>query len=284
MIAKSIDLGYARQAEIKFQNRSTLLSLSIKVDVAPSKVLVNMQMKKNVKGDRTLLLTSILLFFMLAAGILSGVVSFISGHAALKGVTQPDIRPNNGRANQQNASTKGLELLNEKELIAGVKKQIGQEDPQVDQSKAKQQADKAKKQAAEFEQAVKNDPAPNQVPISVEDQGILMTIKSIATDKNNIKLGLTITNQGSQTVNFGGNTIVVNNDRNQGISSNTSGLPNNLPANGKEVKFTLTIPKNALDKVKTISLQLTDTDKKLQLEASGIAVKSEAKSKKVVEN
>jgi hypothetical protein len=235
-----------------------------------------MDMKKNIKGDRTLLLTSILLFFMLAAGILSGVVSFISGHAALKGVTQPDIRPNNSRANQQNANTKGLELLNEKELIASVKKQIGQEDVKLDDKQSKEQAANAKKQAAEFEKAVKNDPKAGvptaKLPIAVEDQGILMTIKSIQADKNNLKLGITLINQGSQTINFGGNTIVVNNDKNQGVSSNTAGLPSSLTA-GKEVKFNLTVPKNALDKVKSLSLQLTDTDRKLQLEATGVPVK-----------
>jgi hypothetical protein len=236
-----------------------------------------MEMKKNIKSDRTLLLTSILLFFMLAAGILSGVVSFISGHAALKGVTQPDIRPNNSRANLQNANTKGLELLNEKELIASVKKQIGQEDAKVDDKKAKEQAANAKKQAAEFEKAVKNDPKAGlpktKLPIAVEDQGILMTIKSIQTDKNNLKLGIALINQGSQTVTFGGNTIVTKDDGNRGIGSNTAGLPNNLPANGKEVKFNLTIPKNSLDKVKSLTLQLTDVDRKLQLEATGVPVK-----------
>jgi ABC-type Na+ efflux pump permease subunit len=233
---------------------------------------------KNIKSDRTLLLTSVLLFFMLAAGILSGVVSFISGHAALKGVTQPDIRPNNSRANQQNANTKGLELLDEKELIASVKKHIGQEDPKVDATRTTQQAANAKKQAAEFEKAVKNDPKasvpPAKLPIAVEDQGILMTIKSMQTDKKNLKLGIALVNKGSQPVYFGNNKIVVNNDRSQGISANTVALPNNLPANGKEVKFTLTIPKNALDKVKTLTLQLTDVDNKLQLEASGISFKN----------
>ena len=58
-------------------------------------------MKKSIKGDRTLLLTSILLFFMLAAGIMSGVLGFVSGHEALKGVTQPDIRPNNNKGNKE---------------------------------------------------------------------------------------------------------------------------------------------------------------------------------------
>lgn len=230
-------------------------------------------MKKSIKSDRTLLLTSILLFFMLAAGIMSGVVGFISGHEALKGVTQPDIRPNNSKGgSQQNINTKGLELIDEKETIANVKKQMGLDDP----SKDSQQAKDAKKRAAEFEKAVKNDPKTGlpiaKLPIVKQDQGITMSVNSIASKGTDLKLELTLSNHGSQPVNFGQGTITVTNDRSQGINATTSGLPNNLAANGQDVKVTLTIPKNALDKVKSVSLQLTDIDKKLQLEASGIPV------------
>ena len=230
-------------------------------------------MKKSIKSDRTLLLTSILLFFMLAAGILSGVLGFVSGHEALKGVTQPDIRPNNNKGgNKQNSNTKGLELIEEKELIASIKKQMGIEEPNKDS----QQAKDAKQKAAAFEKAVKNDPKTGlpivKLPIVREDQGISMTVKSIESKANNVKLEVTLANHGSQPVNFGQSTIAVTNDRSQGINSNTTGLPRSLPASGKEVKVTLTIPKNALDKVKSVSLQLTDVDKKLQLEASGVPV------------
>jgi hypothetical protein len=231
-------------------------------------------MKKSLKGDRTLLLTSILLFFMLAAGIVSGVVGFVSGHEALKGVTQPDIRPNNNKGgNQQNINTKGLELINEQEAIANVKKQMGIEEPK----KNAQQAKDAKKSAADFENAVKNDPKTGlpiaKLPIVKEDQGITMTIKSIATKGNDVKLEMTLSNRGSQPVNFGqGTTVNVTTDRSQTVNATTTGLPGSLAANGREVKVMLTIPKNALDKVKSVSLQLTDVDRKLQLEASGVPV------------
>ena len=230
-------------------------------------------MKKSLKGDRTLLLTSILLFFMLAAGIMSGVVGFISGHEALKGVTQPDIRPNNNKGgNQQNINTKGLELIKEQEVIANVKKQMGIEEPKKDA----QQAKDAKKRAAAFAKAVKNDPKTGlpigTLPIVTEDQGITMRINSIATKGNNVKLELTLVNRGSQPVNFGQGIINVTTDRSQSVNANINGLPGSLAANGRETKVILTIPKNALDKVKSVSLQLTDVDKKLQLEAAGIPV------------
>ena len=230
-------------------------------------------MKKSIKGDRTLLLTSILLFFMLAAGIMSGFLGFVSGHEALKGVTQPDIRPNNSKGgNKQNPNTKGLELIPEQELIAGVKKQMGIFDPKQNS----QQAKDAKKQASEFEKAVKNDPKTGlpllKLPIVREDQGIMMTVKSIASKGNDVKLELGLVNHGSQPVNFGQGTINVTNDRAQGIGTTTTGLPNSLAANGREAKVMLIIPKNALDKVKSVSLQLTDVDRKLQLEASGVPV------------
>jgi hypothetical protein len=231
-------------------------------------------MKKSIKNDRTLLLTSILLFFMLAAGIMSGVLGFISGHEALKGVTQPDIRPNNTKGgNAQNLKTKGLELLQEQELIANVKKQIGIEEPKKDA----QQAKDAKKQAQIFEKAVKNDPKAGipvvTLPIVREDQGIEIAVKSIDAKSSNVKYEVTLVNRGSQAVNFGQSTVSVTNDRSQTLNATTAGLPSNLLANGKEAKITVTIPKNALDKVKTVSLQLTDADKKLQLEISGLPVK-----------
>ena len=231
-------------------------------------------MKKSIKNDRTLLLTSILLFFMLAAGIMSGVLGFISGHEALKGVTQPDIRPNNTKGGSaQNLKTKGLELLQEQELIATVKKQIGIEEPKKDA----QQAKDAKKQAQIFEKAVKNDPQSGipvvTLPIVREDQGIEIAVKSIDAKSANVKYEVTLVNRGSQAVNFGQSTVSVTNDRAQTLNATTTGLPSSLLANGKEAKVTVTIPKNALDKVKTVSLQLTDTDKKLQLEISGLPVK-----------
>ena len=231
-------------------------------------------MKKSIKGDRTLLLTSILLFFMLAAGIMSGILGFVSGHEALKGVTQPDIRPNNNKgSNPANINTKGLELVQEQELIATVKKQMGSEEPKKDT----QQAKDAKQKAAAFEKAVKNDPKAGlpvaKLPIVTEDQGIRLTVKSIAPKGDNFELQLSLSNNGSQPVNFGqGTSINVLNDRSQGIGSNTSGLPSSLAAGGKETQIVLSIPKNALDKVKSVSLQLTDVDKKLQLEASGVPV------------
>ncbi len=230
-------------------------------------------MKKSIKGDRTLLLTSILLFFMLAAGIMSGVLGFVSGHEALKGVTQPDIRPNNNKgSNPANINTKGLELVQEQEMIATIKKQMGVEEPKKDA----QQAKDAKQKAAAFEKAVKNDPKAGlpiaKLPIVSEDQGIRLTVKSIQSKGNDLELRVTLANNGSQPVNFGQGTINVLNDRSQGISSSTSGLPDSLAASGKETQIVLTIPKNALDKVKSVSLQLTDVDKKLQLEASGVPV------------
>jgi hypothetical protein len=229
-------------------------------------------MKKSIKSDRTLLLTSILLFFMLAAGILSGVIGFISGHEALKGVTQPDIRPNNNKgSNPENINTKGLELIKEQDLIANMKKQMGVEEPKKDA----QQAKDAKQKAADFAKAVKNDPkiglAIAKLPIVRDDQGISMTIKSIESQGNNVKLGITIANRGSQSINFG-QGLSVTNDKSQSISAVTDGLPSSLAATGKEADVTLTISKAALDKVKSISLQLTDVDKKLQLEAAGIPI------------
>ncbi len=211
---------------------------------------------------------------MLLAGIGSGVLGFISGHEALKGVTQPDIRPNNSKvSNSENLKTKGLELVQEQEVIAGIKKQIGVEEPK----KIAQQAKDAKKQANAFEKAVNNDPkagiAAVQLPIVREDQGIEIAVRSIDAKTKDVKFEVTLVNRGSQAVNFGRNTVTVTTDRERTINAIATGLPSSLAANGREARLTISIPKSNLDRVKTVSLQLTDTDKKLQLEVSGLPVK-----------
>ena len=128
-----------------------------------------------------------------------------------------------------------------------------------------------------LKKAVKNDPKAGvpvvKLPIVREDQGIEIAVKSIEAKSANVKYEVTLVNRGSQSVNFGQSKVSVTTDRSQTLNAITAGLPSSLPANGKEAKVTVTIPKNALDKVKTVSLQLTDTDKKLQLEISGLPIK-----------
>ncbi len=216
---------------------------------------------KHLQRDRALLMTSMLLVLMLGAGIFSGIVGFTLGHAALKGVTQPDIRLNNKAASDQNPKTRGTEILNEKELVTNAQNIMG-----------------IKAGADDKPDKFANKDKPTVVfPIESKDQGIVMVVKSVKPEGTNLKLDLTMRNQGSQAVKFKQGVLTVSDDQNKPIAANFTGLPPTLAANGKDVVLKMTMPKTAVAKSKTVALHLTDVDQKLGLEVSNIPVEPTVK-------
>jgi hypothetical protein len=213
---------------------------------------------KHLKRDSALLMTSILLVLMLGAGMFSGIVGFTLGHAALKGVTQPDIRPNNKVTNDQNPKSRGVEILNEKELVADAQEVMGV---------AKSGDDKTD----QF--AVKDKPTA-VFPIESKDQGILLTVKSAKPEGKNLRLDLSLRNQGGQEAQFNQGVLTVSDETGKSIAANFAGLPQVLAANGKDVGLKVTVPKDALAKAKTLTLRLTDADRKLEIEVADIPIAS----------
>jgi hypothetical protein len=208
---------------------------------------------KYIKRDRALLLTSVLLMLMLAAGLFSGIIGFTMGHAALKGVTQPDIRRSN-KGTTENTKTRGLEVLPEKQLIADAQDIMG-----VDR----------KTEAAKFKTDEK---AALVFPIESKDQGITMTIKSAKLEGNNLKLDIALSNQGSQPIKFNQGVLTIVGDKEQNVPFSAAGIPPSLAANGKEVGVKVLIAKTSLPPENNLTLRLTDVDRKLQIEAKDVPV------------
>jgi hypothetical protein len=209
---------------------------------------------KYIKRDRALLLTSILLMLMLAAGLFSGIVGFTLGHAALKGVTQPDIRRSNSKTSTEYTKTRGLEVLSEQQLIAEAQDIMG-----VDR---KNEADK-----------FKADEKPTLVfPIESKDQGIMMTIKSAKLEGANIKLDIALRNQGSQPVKFNPGVLTIVGEKEESIPFTVTGLPPSLAANGTDVAMKVMILKTAITAKSNVTLRLTDSERKLQIEAKDVPV------------
>lgn len=208
---------------------------------------------KYIKRDRALLLTSVLLMLMLAAGLFSGIIGFTMGHAALKGVTQPDIRRSN-KGTTENTKTRGLEVLPEKQLIADAQDIMG-----VDR----------KAEATKFKTDEK---AALVFPIESKDQGITMTIKSAKLEGNNLKLELALSNQGSQPIKFNQGVLTIVGDKEQNVPFSVAGIPPSLAANGKEVGVKVLIAKTAIPPENNLTLRLTDVDRKLQIEAKDVPV------------
>jgi hypothetical protein len=212
---------------------------------------------KHVKKDRALLMTSILLVLMLGAGLFSGIIGFTLGHAALKGVTQPDIRPSNKSINQQNLKTRGLEVIGEQQMLAQARDLMGL--PKQGEDDKSPQFSNSDKPTLVF-------------PIEGKDQGIILIVKSAQPEGNNIKLEASLRNQGSQAVKLEPGVLTLRDDREQPLNASIVGLPSNLAANGKDVGIKILVPKGEIGISKTVSLNLTDADRKLQLEMSDIPV------------
>jgi hypothetical protein len=219
---------------------------------------------KHLKRDRALLMTSVLLVLMLGAGLFSGIIGFTLGHAALKGVTQPDIRPSNKSINQQNLKTRGLEVLGEQKMIADAKEVMGIAKAGEDENQAH----------------FATDDKPTLVfPIESKDQGIILVVKSAKPEGNNIKLDATLRNQGSQPVKFNNGVLTLRDDQDQPVTASFTGMPTSLAANGKEVGIKILISKGELGTAKTVSLSLTDVDRKLQIEMADVPVVAAAATK-----
>lgn len=216
---------------------------------------------KHLRRDRALLMTSMLLVLMLGAGIFSGIVGFTLGHAALKGVTQPDIRLNNKAATEQNPKTRGAEILNEKDLVANAQTVMGVK--AGDNDKPDKFASKDKPTAI--------------FPIESKDQGIMMVVKSVKPEGTNLKLDMTLRNQGGQAAKFNQGVLTASDDQNKPIVITSTGLPQTLAANGKDVVLKVAVPKTAVAKAKTITLHLTDVDRKLGLDLANIPVEPTVK-------
>ncbi len=206
---------------------------------------------KYIKKDRALLLTSVLLMLMLAAGLFSGIIGFTMGHAALKGVTQPDIRRSN-KGTTENTKTRGLEVLPEKQLISDSQDIMG-----IDR----------KAEAAKFKTDEK---AALVFPIESKDQGITMTIKSAKLEGTNLKLDIALSNQGSQPIKFNQGVLTIVGDKEQNVPFSAAGIPPSLAANGKEVGIKVLVAKTAIPPENNLTLRLTDADRKLQIEAKDV--------------
>lgn len=96
-----------------------------------------------MKLNPTVALTFLLLALMFGAGMVSGSWGFAVGREALKGITQPDVRPTNNLGNRKGTPSRGQEMvfLKEQDILKSVKAQVEgkADDGQKDQNKAKTQ-------------------------------------------------------------------------------------------------------------------------------------------------
>lgn len=88
-----------------------------------------------MKFNITVALTFTLLALMFGAGVVSASWGFTLGREALKGITQPDVRPtsNVGSRKGNTPGAKEIVILKEEDIIKSVKRQIEGKEAQKDE-------------------------------------------------------------------------------------------------------------------------------------------------------
>jgi hypothetical protein len=218
----------------------------------------------------TIIVSLALLALMIGAGATTGSVGYKLGREALKGITQPDVRPtNNLTGTNKSLSGKGqVVFLKEKDILVNVHKAIvnggTDKEKKGQENSAKAQEDKAKTAAS----------SQKKLPIVSSDRGVELEVYKIRMWGNSLVLDVNLKNQGEESVRFLYSFLNVTDENGRVLSASTEDLPGELPPNGRRYYGIITIPIALLDDAKQLSLGLTDyPNQKLQLKMSGIPVK-----------
>lgn len=236
-----------------------------------------------MKFNSTVALTLILLAMMLGAGFVSAMWGFTIGHEALKGVTQPDIRPTKKLAETQQVSLgkEGVKILREEDILVNVNDYVKGKGKD-----SKSDSDEKKETPAKSPPEQKPTPEPTatqasltptnanlKLPVQSQDRGVTLQVSSATQQGGSLLLNVSLKNSGTTPVRFLYSFLNVTDDQGRALSAITEGLPGELPANGETFTGTVSIPTALLEDAKKLSLTLTDyPDQKLQLKMSEIPV------------
>jgi hypothetical protein len=237
-----------------------------------------------MKFNSTVALTLILLAMMLGAGFVSAMWGFTVGHQALKGVTQPDVRPTQKLAESQQVSSgkEGVAILREEDILTSVNAYIKGEGKD---SKSNSTDKKDENNSTKSDTSPKPSPDPSstqaslttdanfKLPVKSQDRGVTLEVRSASQQGGSLLLNVKLKNEGANAVRFLYSFLNVTDDQGRALSAITEGLPGELPPNGEEFSGTVSIPTALLEDAKKLSLTLTDyPDQKLQLKMSEIPV------------
>lgn len=226
-----------------------------------------------MKVNPTVVLTFLLLSMMFGAGALSASLGLELGKAALKEVTQPDVRPNTSGDQNSPATGKGqgLKLLKEDEVIKTVKARIAGKDvePEPAQTKAVEPEPEQSAEAKAAEEPKKDE----RFPIATKDQDVSLQVTGIRREGSSLVLNVSLKNEGSRSVQFLYSFLNVTDDKGRSLSATTEGLPGDLSPSDRSYSGTVSIPTALLENAQKLSLTLTDyPDQELELKMSEIPV------------
>ncbi|OLP18000.1 hypothetical protein BST81_13235 [Leptolyngbya sp. 'hensonii'] len=215
-------------------------------------------------------LTLLLLTLMCGAGVISAAYGFAIGREALRGITQPDIRPVNTMAGRRTSLPRRQEviLLKEQDIIKSVKTQIQGSDKTSDENGSRNKSLSGKvnpdKPASDSQAGL---------PLSSSDRGVTLEVTSVRQRGDSLQLDVKLQNDGEQPVRLLYSSLSVTDDQGRVLSANTEGLPTELSPQSKAISGTINISAASLENTAKLSIALTDDpNQQLQLQISGIPV------------
>jgi hypothetical protein len=230
-----------------------------------------------MKLNSTVTFTFALLFLMLGAGFASAFSGFSIGRDALKGITQPDSRPQKTRAKSANSSAEtrdGMELMKEGDIIKSMKERI------ASTAKGGGRTDKAADDKSADDKATDKDPAKPadtttmaKLPLSNNVEGVNLEVISSRREGDATLLDMTIKNASPKTVQFRYTFLTVTDDQGRIVAAETIGLPSEIPNNSETFSGSVKLPSNSLKDAKTVTLQMSDyPEQKLQFRLADIPI------------
>ncbi len=218
----------------------------------------------------TILVSLALLALMMGAGATTGSWGYKLGREALKGITQPDVRPNNNLTGAKTSLSGKAEVvfLKENDILVNVNKVIANGGA-AEEKKAGNNPEKAKEEKAKTAAS-----SEKKLPIVSSDRGVVLEVYKVRRWGNSLVLDVNLKNEGEQSVRFLYSFLNVTDEQGRVLSASTEDLPGELPPNGRRYYGIVTIPVALLDDAKQLSLSLTDyPNQNLQLKMAGIPVK-----------
>lgn len=224
-----------------------------------------------MKLNSTATFTFVLLFLMGSAGVVSSMGGFSIGTEALKGVRQPDSRPNKASsgANSQKRTSGQAEitLLKEEDILKAAKEKVdsslkagAKPELTLDQKDGIKEMSEAKTMNQKF-------------PYTDKDQEVTIEVTAIRRQEDTVNFDVSLKNDSAQSVNFLYSNLTVRDDQGRILNAETIGLPQELTAMSDRVMGTVKVSSGLLANASKVSLQISDyPDKKIQLEVLDVPV------------
>jgi hypothetical protein len=223
-----------------------------------------------MKLNSTATFTFVLLFLMVGAGALSAMGGFSLGSQALKGVRQPDSRPNKASGSDTSKRTLGqaeINLLKEEDILKAAKERVnsslkaGAKPDPADQKDPLKDAPETKNNSKQF-------------PFSGKDKKVTIEVTAMRRQEDSVIFDLALKNGSDKPVKFLYSFLSITDDQGRLLSGETTGLPPELAPESDRVTGTVKVSSSLLANASKVSFQLSDyPDQKIQLEVSDVPVK-----------